>query len=437
MEDPETAIEASERIPIVPVPPPVRPRVGQVSSDALSEPLLSLGQNVLQEAVPRKLRGSERASMLFKRPEPGEAAQIDADGTVRTKIVTEEDIRKHTAEEVFGQAFQESQMSIRDAHPYRIRMAWRIIRQMTAALGILESDQPLATLGFPQDGYASPDEQDAAWNRPHQIPSRRPPTTSMRHWSEQVSNMVEAQGLSQEYHYCEWCRQTKTWIKIPGFGLLPPPIPFSFLASDGTTSARYTTDQDWNLRLYCEAIFEISCCLQVGGPGEHQQENKLGMLGMDEPRVVRGIFPTVYEILTYEELLLSDTADFLANNSLRATKKRILRERGFLPEEINQIMDAVAARIREDQSMDLDTLKALHVHRLEEALQRARESLNMGEETKLLKQLALVQGINRMEDSTVEEDWSAGLDKAASNIKRIEVVETQVARELAPGEEDR
>lgn len=385
-----------------------------------------------QYANPMKPRGTERASMLFRTPAPGTVTEIDPDGSVRTRTLSQEDIDQERADRVFGESFREQGMSLGDAHPFRIRMGWRIVRQMARLRGLVQADEGLRDLGYLQE-FNESDSQDL-WTRPSVIADRPPRGEGYMYWRSVLAPMKEAMMLEKELGYCEWRWDLKQWIYEKGFGLLPPPVPKRYRASNGDVSQSYNVQADWNLRYYCDVVDEIAAHLQIFGPGEFEQKNRLGIYGLSDVRLIRGLFPSQFEIITYEELLIERTISLLEKTSQRKTKRTLMEEHGYMPFEADQIIRLSLTRLMDDQRTDIEQRKSLHVARLEHALQRAVESCNLPEEVKIHKQLAVVEGVNRIEDSTVGDDWRDAIrtvvNKAQQRAIDEDIIDTHATERL-------
>lgn len=267
-------------------------------------------------------------------------------------------------------SLREAGLSLEETEPYRIRVAWRLVRALAYLLGAVETGQKLLDADNGQIDF---------WTRPCRVDV---PQESK--WA------LQAASLFRIFHDAQANSDF-------GFSLLPPAVGQSFLV-DGNIAADYNPDEDGHLCLYVQLLERLAALLGIyKGSLEMPDSGRLGMMGLNDPLLVRLAFPSKLQIMAWECELVSETAELLARHGLTEVRRRLYNHYGLTFKELDELTAMARREILQRSQMDADESKALMLLRLEDYVSRARDSLNLEAEIRGLKQLTTVLGISRME----------------------------------------
>jgi len=271
-------------------------------------------------------------------------------------------------------------LSMEDAKPFRVAMAWRIVRTLARLKGLV-ADEELLVEALPfepspwieaQTGYgALPPEQKTVVFREMRIePAVR-----------QICAMA---------------------IELPLLPPLPPKeTPFDI--------ERYTTDSDEKLLSYVDMIARM--CAHYGY--NSHVDGVYGMAGLLEPDLIRLVFPSPGEIMSYENVLALKIADMLGYHPMRDIRRSLAEVYHLTEGEINVALKIGVGQLHKQHSQDVEDARAMMIARTEDFISRSKESLDLTNEAKGLKILTLVQGLVRTEPEDANKDFEQMVDKVA------------------------
>lgn len=130
---------------------------------------------------------------------------------------------------------------------------------------------------------------------------------------------------------------------------------------------------------------------------------KAGAEGLLDPRGASMCDVTEAQVLAFEELMIEEATNLLLDVGERATVNHYRDLYGFTRKETAGLLRLVKAQAMTRTMAAVEEKRALHEARLENFLSRARETMNMDDEMKALKELAKIQGLTR----TAPEDQAA------------------------------
>lgn len=121
-------------------------------------------------------------------------------------------------------------------------------------------------------------------------------------------------------------------------------------------------------------------------------------------------------VLWFEEMLLSEMMERVLDTSTKKAEEFYVKEYGLRRKEIQSAIKLAKSTVLMRSSESLEEKRAMRVAQLEGFIARARESMNMADELKALKQLVIVEGLNR----TAPEDTAAEILGAMRKVAQIQ-----------------
>lgn len=292
--------------------------------------------------------------------------------------------------------------------PSRIKCAYRLIREMAHMRGLVHQSQSL------QDALIPDQNMPDYWVTPLRLKGEPAKNTIHPYFSWKAYRvMAEAERLDPVYHVLApnpRCPDNEEEaIKTPGFALLPPSIPKGFKGPN------YNPDHDLNLVAYCCAVEAIAISLHIRDGGHYDRQYGIqGMEGLENPTLVRGLFPSAVQVMTYEALLVDYTLNIYVEKGQKATQDHLYLRYGFLNHEIESLIKQAKALANRRMTASLEEERAMVVMRLEDYIRRCREVLAIKDELNGIKQLAMVLGVTRMEPEDAMADF-LGVVKTVEN----------------------
>lgn len=356
-------------------------------------------------------RGDEQALM---RPPmllvPQHEARINGDGQTVYVAKSPEQWADEHRREVIRRAYAEQDLSLEDLLPYRIRVAWRFVREWGRILGLLLPDESLAEALKPNDSTLA--TKIDPWQVPNS-PWKAPRNIGHLAYPEVVSTIEKAETLPEDLCFHRWDYKSEKWLSFPGLSILPPPVPPRWWTPDCDISDTYDINHDEALHLYLRAVKDVTTRLYVEqGSQDDLDQGRYGLAGLLEPETLRMAFPTRLQILVWEEMLTEETLDLMLQTSNIATKKELRKRYGLQDREINTLMRLATRLAAGSTSGDVEENRSMMVLRLEEYIRRSRDALDLSSEMKGLKQVSLVQGLGNDE----KQDLFAGMMEAVRTV---------------------
>ncbi len=305
---------------------------------------------------------------------------------------------KELCERIFSEAFAEENMSLEDLKPQRVRVAWRICREIGRIKGQVPEDEMLFDCLQGHPGNIDP------W----QIPERfKPPVMQsyLRSMSQEaIYYMVKAETTLPEcLQHCEYDDfNTGTFKYTSGLGILPPIVPKIFRDDHGKVKDDYNPETDVSLSYYTKMIEAIIKELHIFRSGsKNPNEGRLGLIGLLDPTTIRLAFPSRIEICTWEGMLVEEACQWLVEHSQQRVRQQLHDHYGLMPHECLSVIKMAKIHARKQLEGDTEEDKAIMVMRLEDFAKRARGSLDIRAELAALKQLSIIQGLARID----ADDW--------------------------------
>lgn len=290
--------------------------------------------------------------------------------------------------------FQEEHASLQQFIPYRIRTAWRIVREFARVSGMIGNDERLSEI----------------------------PRTEEDPWTEGGTCPVPD---TKDGHTDRMWRLVEMFIGPTGLPLMPPAVPTNWRDERGVLSEYNPRNIDHDPRLhdYVRAVTYVSRYLLLeDGPAHDPAQGKYGILGMTDPYLVRLLFPSKLQILTWEEHLIDETLEKLLDEGIRATRRSLKDVYALRSHEVETVMRLVMRQTQKRISEgNADQERALMTMRLETLAQSAKSKGEQRIELGALKQLAIVLGINKMDPEDIVQEFIQMAQKRTSE-RRIKVL---------------
>lgn len=290
--------------------------------------------------------------------------------------------QQHEIKKSIHEAFNELDLSLDDTTPHRIKVAYRICREIATLTRAVGPDD-LLTEALDPDPHAPNTNSytDDQWLTLRELPLH------LRRFGPVKQSLREL------------------LTRTNSVSILPPLLPVEFRDNDGEPIATYdgTADQDPRLHAYCLLARTIYQDLGiVRGSQRWPEYGELGWLGLNDPRTIRQAFPTAAEIASFERVVVQETIAKIVEKGTRDTMKWLEFEFGLTAEEQSAFLRMARNQAMKLVPSDVDADQKFMVLRLEDLARRAREDFHYRDELMVLKQLAVVQGITRMESGDLD-----------------------------------
>lgn len=255
-------------------------------------------------------------------------------------------------------------LTLADTKGYRVRTAYRLVRQMAFVRGLLDDHDMLQVIL-----NMSPDEhQVSLWQMPVPLVESRFMTGNRG---------IRAILRAIDEHSDSYLFNTARGLyRLSGSTTLPPPIPDRFYPSSPSENWRmrvsrkvpegYDVKQDRPLILYCEAMTMTAEQLGVkDGAPEEPWAGHFGLAGLLNPHTARIAWPTRDELVMYEEELMLKIWDKACHTSIRATEEWMQKFFGYTRLEALDIVKAAVSVGSILYNEGTEEMRALEIKRLD------------------------------------------------------------------------
>lgn len=260
---------------------------------------------------------------------------------------------------VFAQ--DQASRSLQDLYHYRVRVVWRVIRELGLTIGRLKADDPIRYLTPTLDkttalpalhidfskGFFSTSLHEAIrfrYRGPHGLPLTTPP-------------------------------------QLPPFETTTKP------------NKRFRECVDFAIR-----ALKINRTSPLIDPNQCT----LGTIGLDDtPATFHKAWPKFEHIVACEQFHVQETLEHYVTSGEIPTKQYLIDNYGFRPHEIRGLMALANREAVQRAELDIDVQRAHAVLRLQDIMHRAREACSLQNEIRAAKELHLVVGLGKVapEDS--------------------------------------
>lgn len=290
---------------------------------------------------------------------------------------------------------QEENFTIQDAAPYRIILAYRLIRELGRLQGDFSADAVL--------------EDTCLWDPPRKI---SPNKTDIASQEEYVKYLRSSSASLEPFHKKRRAAAEGLMVEILQIqqelelSRIPYEPPGSSL--DGLEESMETSEA------FCyvmEAVSE-SLGMQMGSkllPAMGVQ----GLPGLFNVGTVRLLWPSRSEILYFEDLLLEEvTRKFTANGDSRA-RTFLSSKYGMMPHETAEVLRLALRRTKDTVIDDSEIMKAKAVMRLEHLYNQAGKTLDIRAQLQAIKMQSDLLDLNQSSRGSEVDDIISAMQKTA------------------------
>lgn len=277
----------------------------------------------------------------------------------------------------------------------RLVCCYRMVRELARIRGDIHDDETMADVLMPRldpfDQTGRPDDElrRDLWKNPVLFYPPAMSSYSRPPAADAVGMLMEANNIPADE------------CLLPGMSLLPPPVPESMHGS-------YDPDKDRRLLLYINILDAISRSLSIRvGSGRDRSLGELGMRGLNNPTLIRYLFPTPLQLISYEVMVIDRTLDYMVKNpGDPKAMSWLYHKHGFTAGEARVIVRLAKSRARVVLETDLEDERAMMQLRLQDIARRAQQGLDLRAELAALKQLSIVQGLSKNDNNDIMAEFS-------------------------------
>lgn len=305
-------------------------------------------------------------------------------------IVPEEE-RRRSAQEDIKAAFRDEGRNLLELEPYRIVVAWRLVRELARVRGDIEHDERLLEGLAPDRNRIDPWVYPCKW--------KGPPDKAFSARLAQI--MFDAEQMTNGNRVFRGFMGEEPKF-YPGLPILPPDVPYS--ARDPKT---YVVHQDYDcmmdpmLKLYVQALEAASDWLNIRGT----RHGILGLQGLINESLVRLAFPSRIQIAGCEDLMIEKALSLIVEMGEMGCRRVLKNDVGLSGIEVEGLIHLARQDAVERACGDVEEARALMQMRLEDLASRAREGLDARTEIQAYKQLSIVLGLSKVEPSDANKDF--------------------------------
>lgn len=283
-------------------------------------------------------------------------------------VITSRSDYDREVQRLFKEKSKESNLSLVDLLPYRIKTAYRLTRFLAKQLQLIHEDEPLSSI--------KSDQIQAL----HLIPD------DLRRQAFIDATAAEAPQVS-------------IW----------PPSPPQSLEADFV---------DNKIIDYVKIITHLSDCLGMSGIN---QSDRYGLAGILDYHTCRMAFPSYYSVIKWENFLIRSTLKTISTQSLLTTYDHLETEYGFTEQEAKDLIQLTRIKAAEFTEEDIEDAKALAILKLDEISGAAADSLDVRAQIAALKNKALIQGLTAdTGDNTMKEFLRIAQEHNSNERKAVE-----------------
>lgn len=385
----------------------------RVKAESLTNQQTELRRIYRPQLNRKKLRNAKHNNVLFKTPPSAPSGGELVERTIndlppRIAVAPEDDTRLTPAERLFRGMFKTVDFNYEDLLPWRLRTAYRLVREMARLRGMIGDGDLLSDIQTDYDPWIQPTKFD---------PNRIPKDTSQSFEVFQI--FLEAEMLGKDWQYSRPSYKPGVdRFTFPGIALLPPPVPDKFINKQCEVTEDYDPYEDKALILYIEALESVAKYLKIEGGCElDPQLGSLGLRGLYDPELIRLIFPTRTQLMAWEEILIDEATEKLIDLGTLGVQKYLKRSHGYLKHEIAHVTKAAKVMITRRNEFDPEEERALMALRVEDYIRRARSALDLKAEAFGLKQLSLINGLGKTDPEDANNDMFFQVAKRVTSMR--------------------
>lgn len=314
--------------------------------------------------------------------------------------------------EIAGRIWAEREMTMDDYKPFRIRAVWRITRELARLKGLITDDEPLTVIQEPYESETSPWIWPRATVRPYagkmddQQPSKSFKQARVSYKARKIG--VRAEDLSEAWQHFRVVKDEEGNLAYEyqaGTSLMPPSAPMAFRNQDSSLKENYEPEEDKMLMAFLGMVEAIVDDLGLwDGSKNDPHQGEYGLKGTLDPYFVRGLWPSVDQILLCEARMIEEALDLLEKNSMRESRRQMSQAYGLRQHELDSIMKMALSKCNREMSIDEEQHKALMLMRLEHVISDASSDIegasNLPVILRAIDRMAIITGVgqNKQDD---------------------------------------
>lgn len=381
----------------------------------------------------------------YRTPRPPRTSWVQATGATRADLALPEHLsrgdedeedatdlspkeREALAKAEILRIFRAHHAHLEELHPYRVRVAWRLVRFLGLLQGRLEPDQFLAEGLIPTRD--SPD--------PWVCPLPYAANAHTRNWAVSRA-LFEAENLPQDervytVNYEEDPENPdfghpKTVEYYLGCPLLPPNPPWKDVEQQITSENygfpldHYRETEDRLLLAYIEVLYQAARHLNVfAGTKTDPQMGYMGTKFLFEPQTIRSAFPNRAEIMLWEASIVDRVADRIVDHGTKNTLLWLHEHHGLTSDEARGIQ-MLARKVLKARMLsgDVEEDRAIMLARLDDYVRRAKANMNMRAEINGYKLQTIILGLSKAEPDDVATQFT-------NIVKKFDQMDAKAAR---------
>ena len=255
-----------------------------------------------------------------------------------------------------------------------LRVAYRLTRELARTLNLIHNADALSSISFQSCSLRQP-----VPNHPNQVDSRT---------AFNLLEQIKHEGV--------------THFGVTKYDPANPSDDNSCVA--GMALAPQSVHMNNALRKqFAQIMNALAWHLDIAyGAKDDPEYGRIALAHMDPQNLDPAAFPwsgwpDLAMLFVYEGLLVDDILETMIQNGQHRARRLLVEQHGFKPHEIAGLLKLAKLEARDRMEADIEEDRAILTIRLEELIERAKESLDLRVELGALKQLAIVQGVTRAE----------------------------------------
>lgn len=292
-------------------------------------------------------------------------------------------------------------MSLKETKGFRVRVAYRLIRYMSRIRGDQPAFSPLSVC------------LNGLWKMPQ--PFR--PDQGYIDGTKGIRALLHAWSNSNNtFTY----NDRGSLMTVKGVTYLPPAISDQAYIIDGANSyediwkdrvsrkvpKNYDPDEDESLIYFCETMEMLADKLQAHeGSYVEPDAGILGIVGLLSPRTARIAWPTIDELIMYEDdLVMHIYDDILTRSSSNNSEKEIMRLFGVERFEAMDLLRMAREVGTSSYREDMEQARIMAIGRMDRVADHA-ESFDIRTSLAAMKEGNKLKGLTRIEETSEQEEF--------------------------------
>lgn len=377
----------------------------------LLPPMATLQQALTQRAGPLDVSGGQLPiGQLREEQMRSQGASIYMIQQDRHNRIME-DLKRQT---------ENKDLTLHDLTMHRVKVAYRIVREIGRHLGTVGDDQTLLQATEPRGLYNT----ITNWECPQNWRESLPQENRIINPSSGITQAIRLAYQCAKNHPrdCPWQEVRSTVVGedaapaepvtsyMPGVAILPPNPPRRWWnAATQMTLPEYDptkVDHDPMLARYIRIVEATVSVLGIDqGSIVDRLQGIYGMMGLTDPWLCRLTFPSPGMLLAWESNLIGDVIEQLSDNSIMKVRKNLTETHGFQDHEREALIKMAKSRAVRMTDSSIEEEKSMMILQIESATQRARDQLNPRLEMTGLKLLSVVKGLGKIDPADAVGDF--------------------------------